>query len=304
MSVSSPAAVTGSLSPSRASDFLSCPLKYRLRVIDRLPEPTSAAAVRGTLIHAVLEELFDAPPEDRTVALAHALLSPRWRALRDREPEWATLFDDEAAEQDWLRGAAELLTGYFDLEDPARLAPAAREEHVEAVLADGLRLHGIVDRLDVSPAGELRVVDYKTGASPREGFETAALFQLRFYALVLWRSRGELPRMLQLVYLKDRQLLRFVPTEAELLATERKLVAVWAAVARATRERDFRPRRSRLCDWCAHQALCPAFGGQPPAWPGSEAAVARLDGASLTAETSRAHVSGAWQEASGPPVER
>lgn len=304
MSVSPLAAATGSLSPSRASDFLSCPLKYRLRVIDRLPEPATAAAVRGTLIHAVLEELFDAPPTERTVAFAHTLLPPRWQALRDSDPELATLFDDQAAEQDWLRGAAELLTGYFDLEDPARLAPAAREEHVETVLADGLRLHGIVDRLDVSAAGELRVVDYKTGASPGAGFEAAALFQLRFYALVLWRSRGVLPRMLQLVYLKDRQLLRFVPTEADLLATERKLVAVWAAVSRATRERDFRPRRSRLCDWCAHQSLCPEFGGRPPAWPSSGATVAGLDGAGQTAETGAAPVSAARQAAGAPALGR
>ena len=42
-----------------ASDFMQCPLLYRLRVIDRLPEKPSAAATRGTLVHAVLERLFD-----------------------------------------------------------------------------------------------------------------------------------------------------------------------------------------------------------------------------------------------------
>ncbi|NUP20980.1 MAG: DUF2800 domain-containing protein, partial [Streptomyces sp.] len=47
-----------SLSPSRASDFMQCPLLYRFRVIDRLPEKPSAAATKGTLVHAVLERLF------------------------------------------------------------------------------------------------------------------------------------------------------------------------------------------------------------------------------------------------------
>ncbi|MGL5830057.1 MAG: PD-(D/E)XK nuclease family protein, partial [Angustibacter sp.] len=41
------------LSPSRAADFMQCPLRYRLRVIDRIPEPPSAAATRGTLVHWV-----------------------------------------------------------------------------------------------------------------------------------------------------------------------------------------------------------------------------------------------------------
>src|SRR5579859_5836291 len=63
-----------SLSPSRASDFMTCPLLYRLRVIDRLPEPPSPAATRGTLIHSVLERLFDHPAADRTPERALALL--------------------------------------------------------------------------------------------------------------------------------------------------------------------------------------------------------------------------------------
>ena len=43
-----------SLSPSRAADFKTCPLLYRFRTIDRLPEKKSLAAVRGTLVHSVL----------------------------------------------------------------------------------------------------------------------------------------------------------------------------------------------------------------------------------------------------------
>ena len=42
----------------------------------------------------------------------------------------------------------------------------------------------------MAPNGALRVVDYKTGAVPREAFEGKALFQMKFYALVLWRTRG------------------------------------------------------------------------------------------------------------------
>lgn len=62
--VSRPAMAPASLSPSRASDFMQCPLLYRFRVIDRLPEKPSEAATRGTLVHSVLERLFDAllPP--------------------------------------------------------------------------------------------------------------------------------------------------------------------------------------------------------------------------------------------------
>ncbi|MFE7455246.1 PD-(D/E)XK nuclease family protein, partial [Streptomyces griseus] len=63
-SVPRPPLPPSSLSPSRASDFMQCPLLYRFRVIDKLPEKPSEAATRGTLVHAVLERLFDAPAAD------------------------------------------------------------------------------------------------------------------------------------------------------------------------------------------------------------------------------------------------
>ena len=128
-------------------------------------------------------------------------------------------------------------------------------------------LRGYVDRLDVAGDGAMRVVDYKTGRSPSELFEAKALFQMRFYALVLWRTRGVVPRLLQLVYLGDSQILRYEPDEADLLATERKVRALWAAIERAAATGDWRPNKGRLCEWCDHQAICPAWGGTPPPLP-------------------------------------
>ncbi|HVE73811.1 MAG TPA: PD-(D/E)XK nuclease family protein [Mycobacteriales bacterium] len=259
--------VVGSLSPSRAGDFMTCPLLYRFRSIDRLPQLPSPAAARGTVVHAVLERLFDLPAAERTPAAAAALLDPEWERLRAEEPEMDGLFDDPTELSTWLGSARELLDAYFALEDPSRFEPANRELFVEVVIPGGLRLRGIIDRVDTAPGGEVRVVDYKTGRAPREAFEAKALFQMKFYALVLWRTTGRVPSLLQLMYLGDREVLRYSPDEDDLLATERKLIALWAAIERATQLRDFRPRPSRLCDWCDHQALCPEFGGTPPPWP-------------------------------------
>ena len=268
----------GSLSPSRAGDFMTCPLLFRFRTIDRLPQAPSAAATRGTVVHSVLERLFELPAAERTPETARALLRPEWEALREAAPEVDTLFADEAELSAWLTSAEELLQGYFSLEDPRRVLVAEREQYVEVVLPGGLRLRGIVDRLDEAPSGDLRVVDYKTGRSPMEAFEGKALFQMKFYALVLWRTRGTIPKLLQLMYLGDREVLRYSPDEADLLAVERKLLALWEAIERATQLQDFRPRRSKLCDWCDHQAVCPEFGGTPPPFPAD--AVSRLAGGS------------------------
>lgn len=264
--------IIGALSPSRAGDFMTCPLLYRFRVIDQLPERPSPAAVRGTLVHAVLERLYDLPAAGRTVAAAQELLLPQWRRLLDEEPAYADLFADDAEREEWLAQAAGMLERYFGMEDPRRLEPARRELYVEAVLDSGLLLRGYIDRLDVAPTGDIRVVDYKTGASPGPEFEAKALFQMRFYALVLWRLRGTVPRLLQLMYLGNGEILRYSPDEADLRATERKIHALWQAIERAVRTREWRARRSRLCAWCDHQALCPEFGGTPPPVPDREPA--------------------------------
>ncbi|BEL02361.1 hypothetical protein Q0Z83_005520 [Actinoplanes sichuanensis] len=377
-----------SLSPSRAADFKTCPLLFRYRTVDKLPETPSADQIRGTLVHAVLERLFDLPAADRTPEAAAALVTPEWERLVGQEPELAAVFatdppargrparpsvsattspvapatdldatsatvspaaegltsalaaegdrgsadaggsaagpDDHAsdaggsaagagghpagaggsaagvgglmrdpaaveAEIDatgqaalidlpdgaaeaariaaFLAGARDLLAGYFAVEDPRRLQPAERETLISTTIGDNLLLRGYIDRLDVSPAGDMRVVDYKTGGAPREAFEGRALFQLKFYALVLWRARGVVPRALRLLYLKDAEALDYSPEAGELERFERTLIALSTAIERAKRDRDFRPKPSRLCGWCSHQALCPEFGGTPPPFP-------------------------------------
>jgi putative RecB family exonuclease len=258
--------VLGALSPSRASDFMTCPLLYRFRSVDRLPEPPSPDAVRGTVIHKVLEQLFDLPAVDRTPESALAMLDPAWAALKEAEPELAEMLPEQERER-WMSSCRTVLERYFTLEDPSRLEPAERELYVETVLDSKLLLRGFVDRLDIAPTGEVRVVDYKSGRAPRPGFEAKALFQLKFYALVMWRVRGEIPTMLQLVYLGSGEVLRYQPDEDDLRATERKVVAIWRAIQAAEQAGDWRPNPSKLCSWCAHQALCPSFGGTPPPLP-------------------------------------
>jgi putative RecB family exonuclease len=261
---------------------MTCPLLYRFRVIDRLPEPPSQAATRGTVVHAVLEDLFDLPPADRSLEAATALVPTVWRRVLAEDEQLGALFadDDGSLAIEWLDGTEALLATYFDLEDPQRLQPAERELDVRVELDDGLVLRGFVDRLDVAPDGAMRVVDYKTGRAPGAGFEQKALFQMRFYALALWRLRGQVPRLLQLLYLGDGQVVRYEPDESDLLATERKIRALSSAIERAHQTGEWRESPSRLCDWCAHRSLCPAWGGTPPPLPDPGVGPARASGAS------------------------
>jgi putative RecB family exonuclease len=258
------------LSPSRAADFKQCPLLYRFRAIDRLPEPPSTAQLRGSVVHAALEQLYGLPAMQRGPQTARALVGPAWEQVVAEEPSLATELDPEHQTQ-LLDEARALLSGYYRLEDPTRFDPQSCEQRIEVELTDGTLLRGVIDRIDVAPTGELRVVDYKTGKAPPEAralAEFKAMFQMKFYAVALLRSRGVLPTRLRLIYLADGQLLDYSPDEDELLRFEKTLMAIWRAIQSAGATGDFRPRPSRLCDWCPHHANCPIFGGTPPQYPG------------------------------------
>jgi putative RecB family exonuclease len=258
------------LSPSRAADFKQCPLLYRFRAIDRLPEAPSAAQLRGSVVHAALEQLYGLPAAQRGPDTALSLVESAWGQVIDAEPERAGELDAEQRTQ-LLAEARALLSGYYRLEDPTRFDPQSCEERVEVELADGTLLRGFIDRIDVAATGELRVVDYKTGKAPpaaRVLAEFKAMFQMKFYAVALLRSRGVLPARLRIIYLADGQVLDYAPDHDELLRFEKTLIAIWRAILSAGQTGDFRPSPSRLCEWCPHQQHCPTFGGTPPPYPG------------------------------------
>lgn len=255
-----------SLSPSRAGDFTTCPLLFRFRSIDRLSEEPSAAAVRGTLVHRVLEWLFDLPVPERNPEAGYRLLEDAVQELaRDAPGDLDALRPEPMAEPQIE--ATGLIDNYFELEDPRRLEPHAREVSVSATVDDGFILRGFVDRVDRTSDGMIRIVDYKTGRAPSEAFAGKAMFQMRFYGLTWWRMTGDVPRLLQLMYLGSRSILRYEPEVDDLIATERRVLALRDAISRAADSGEFLPTPSKLCDWCSHRALCPAWGGTPPPLP-------------------------------------
>jgi len=254
------------LSPSKVSTFKDCALAFRFSAIDRVPEPPSAPAMKGTMVHRALELLFAEPATRRSHEQAVAHLHDASEEMRSSE-EWELLGLDAGAATAFDSDAGTMLERYFALEDPASVEPIGIELRLEVELGD-LHLRGIIDRLELDADGELVVTDYKTGRAPSVQQEASRLGGVHFYALMCERLFGRRPSKVQLIYLGAQpQIIETVPTEQSITGVERKLTAIWAAVERACEREDFRPKPSALCNWCAFKEWCPAFGGDPELAP-------------------------------------
>lgn len=255
------------LSASRAADYRQCPLLYRFRAIDRLPEPKTRAQVLGTTVHTALENLYQLDKAERTIDRAMQLARAEAETSVSEGGIAADVIEP-AATGAFLDDATNMVRGLYMLEDPTRFDPHSCEGYFAAPTAAGTPLHGFVDRIDIAPTGEVRVVDYKTGKPPRREYQQTPMAQMRFYALMYQLIYGEIPTQLKLIYLKAGTDLILQPSEHMLAQTADELDELWGRITADGESGDFAPRTSRLCDWCDHRAVCPAYGGTPPEYPG------------------------------------
>jgi putative RecB family exonuclease len=259
-----------SLSPSKVASFGTCALAFRFSVIEHLPEPTSPAMLKGTLVHAALERLFwEHPAGHRSEAAAQDTLATSWAELQE-DPELLALGLSEAEAVTFLSDAQKLVANYFQLEDPNDVRTVGMELTLEAKVGD-VRLRGIIDRLDLNEDGELVVVDYKTGRAPSKAYEQTKMGGVHFYALLCEQVLGRRPVEVRLLHLKEPVVITASPTEQSLQGHRQRTLAVWSAIERACSTGDFRPRPSPLCNYCHFKPYCPAHGGDP-----DQAAVALL----------------------------
>jgi putative RecB family exonuclease len=250
------------LSPSKVSSFRECALAFRFSAIEKLPEPPSEPALKGTLVHRALELLFHHAAHERTREVAADCLAEAVEELRNGS-ELPALGLDEAGAARFVDEAAAMLERYFELEDPRAVEPVGLELMLEAEIG-GVAVRGIIDRLERDASGALVVTDYKTGRAPSVNQERSRLSGVHFYAYLCREALGEVPARIQLVYLgREPQVIVAEPSEQSLRGLEVRVNAVWTAVQRACEREDFRPQPGPLCNWCAFQAYCPSFGGEP-----------------------------------------
>jgi len=241
------------LSPSGAGTFEQCPRRWRMRYVERLPDPPGEAALAGSFAHRVLELLMQRDPHERTVEVAKAIARTEWPGV-EADPDFRALGFDEAGGKHFRWKAWQAIEGLWALEDPKAVDVRATEHDVEADLG-GVPFRGIVDRLDDEGDG-LVVTDYKSGKAPSARFRRGRLDQVLLYAAAVEQATGEMPVHARLLYLGQRPV-GIKVTREEIDSVVDKLAGTWAAINTACATDEFEPRTGPLCGWCPYVDRCP-----------------------------------------------
>jgi putative RecB family exonuclease len=250
--------VPTSLSPSRVDSFTKCPMAFRFTSIERLGDVPSIHTTRGSMVHRALQLAFTNPPEQRTEAVFAAAAEAAIAEFR-AHPDVTLLGLDADRLTDLEESCRILVRRYLTMEDPTTIRPIGLELMLSARVGN-LTLRGIIDRLELRD-GELVVSDYKTGRPPSINWEGRSLDGVHFYAMLCERVLGRLPVAIRLLYLSTGETLETKPSDRSARFVATRTEAVWKAVERACATGDFQPRPSALCDSCAFQRWCPAWGG-------------------------------------------
>ena len=245
------------ISPSRVSQFANCPRQYQYVSVERLPEKKSKDAFRGTIFHAVLENLF-----------AESLDNPQHRTIENAMEQFRTIYpvmlDDQAADeleldlmgrQTFAAEITKLIRNYYKMEDPTQINTEAVEIRFDYDMG-GWGLRGIVDRLDRLSDNTLAIVDYKTGKPPRQGYEAKALQPCQTYAYLCQQVRGEVPSELRLIYVKTGTQIVHKVQPQDLESAEKRVRATWDGIERCYHNGNFPAKPSVLCNWCSFQSIC------------------------------------------------
>ena len=251
------------LSPSRASQFKTCPQQFKFANVDKLKEPTNEVQAKGTAVHQALEDLFELPKEDRDTEKLHNLFRAAWTKVR-RTDEHHSLFSSVDEEREWGVDGLKLLSNYMSMEDPKSFDPLERERWVRGTIED-LNLRGILDRMDRNQNGELIIVDYKSGKAPAEKYKEPRFFALKLYALLIRDELGITPTELKLIYLKNSTIHTLKVDNKMLDEVKIEILDIWSDIKLAFEENNFPATKNALCkNWCYYKPICPVFNDNAP----------------------------------------
>ena len=148
---------------------------------------------------------------------------------------------------------------YFKMEDPTQIEPFGLETWVEGPVVGDIEVRGIIDRLVLDDDGNIIVQDYKTGKPHNPRYDEDKIFPLMIYAELASEEHQKPVSKMELLYLKDGSRREYEPTPENRENMYRIVTETHADMTEACNTGIFTTNKTKLCDWCDHKVVCPAW---------------------------------------------
>jgi len=255
-------------SHSSLSSYETCPKKYELRYIQRVPVETEGIeAFVGKRVHEVLERLYQFAGRGLVPSLERVL--QRFRANFDAgyDPARVRIVREGEEMADHVRIGERCVENAYRRLYPFDDETLALEHPVEfSVDPDGrYPMRGVIDRVARGRDGALEIHDYKTGRWLPKQSDLDRDRQLALYEIGARRAFGETGEVRLVWHFLRQNQVRWSRRTPEQL--EEAGETARATIDRIRSERAWEPRPSALCAWCEYRPLCPAFAGAAEAAP-------------------------------------
>lgn len=238
------------LSFSQVDAFDKCPLLYRYRYIQRIPTPSSPAAVFGSVVHQTLKDFYQTALDGK---------KPTKRdLLAILEKNWVDEgYTSKAHEKRMKKEAERMLKKFYDQGYDQDRLPKYLEQQFIIKAKEGLRIGGRIDRIDETKTG-MEIIDYKTGKEIDQK-ELDKSLQMSIYALAA-TDPGVLAQnpenvVFSFYFLGTGKKKTTQRTKEQLVQAKKDLVQK----AKEMEKSQFEPKPGVWCDFCEYRLICEAW---------------------------------------------
>ena len=252
-------------SHSKIGTYETCPRKYKFHYVEKIKSEgfESVEGFLGSRVHETLEHLYkrlssgQLLTEDETLVFYETAWDSNWS-------EDVQIVEKGQRADNYRKVGRQCVQDYYRHYHPfnqGRVLDTEKRLTIKLDPKGGYEMVGYVDRIDKVADGVFEIHDYKTNRSLPSQEEKDRDRQLALYEIGLRGFLGGNVKKVALVwhFLRFDHEIRSFRTTKELDDLRKTIISRIQEIEKATAEDNFPTCKSRLCDWCEYQRLCPLW---------------------------------------------
>ena len=244
-------------SHSRLSCFEQCPLKFKLKYIEKVKTDveTGIEAFLGIRVHETMEKLYTdlkfqkIPTLKELIAYFNDLWNKNWNNR--------IVIIKDYGQENYRKMGEKFITDYYKRYHPFNQSRVISMESRILLNLDKVgnyKLQGYIDRINYAGKGVYEIHDYKTNANLPIQFYIDQDRQLALYAIAVKKNYKDCKKVnLIWHFMAFDKKLTSSRTTKQLNTLKKETITL---IKKIEKEEKFKPKTGTLCNWCEFKPIC------------------------------------------------